>query len=304
MEAGREEGAMRYAVGVDLGGTNVRAGLVSEAGGLEGLETRPVEASTDGAGLVAQIVALAEPLLSRVSGPIVGVGMGVPAALAGPERHVLPGLSNLAGLVGYPFREKLAERLGVPCHLANDANLILLGEAAFGAARGAANVLCLTLGTGIGGGLLLDGKLREGPHGVAGEVGLTRLLLGPQSPLIQRLTGDSRRAVGEEPSTWVALEEVASAQAVGLLAGGMRAEDAFRLAEAGDASAQALLAAIYEALGIAIVNVHLLLDLERVILCGGMAQAGEPLRAGIRNAFMRHCPPEYRLGLEIRCGTL
>jgi glucokinase len=284
---------MRYAVGVDLGGTNVRAGLVREDGWCYGVEMRPVDAASDGDELVAQIAALVAPMRERGKGEVVGVGVGVPGALAGPARRVLPGLCNQEGLIGYPFQARLRERLGVPCYLGNDANLILLGEAAFGAARGVANVLCVTLGTGIGGGLLLDGRLREGPHGVAGEIGVARFFTGGASPAsILGLTAAS-----------LTLEEMASATAIARLHGAT-SEDAFRAAQSGDPAAQALWQEVYNLLGAAIANAHLLLDLECVVLSGGITKAGEPLRAGVEAAFRRYCPPEYHLGLTVVCGAL
>jgi glucokinase len=284
---------MRYAVGVDLGGTNVRAGLVSEEGACDGVVMRPVDAGSDGDELVAQIAALVAPMLARGQDGVVGIGVGVPGALAGPERRVLPGLCNQEGLVGYPFQARLAERLGVPCYLGNDANLMLLGESAFGAARGVANVLCVTLGTGIGGGLLLDGRLREGPHGVAGEIGVARFFTGGASPeSILGLTATS-----------LILEEMTSATAVARLYG-ETSEKAFHAAQSGDAGAQALWQEVYNLLGAAVANAHLLLDLERVVLCGGITKAGEPLRAGVEAAFQRYCPPEYQLGLTVVCGAL
>src|SRR5262249_4361586 len=137
------EGAMRYAVGVDMGGTNIRAGLVSEAGEAGDVEIRPVDATADGDGLVAQVAALVQPLLRRRPAEVGGVGGGVPAPLCGADGRVVAGLSKLEALIGSPFRARRAARMGPPCTLDNDANLILLGEAAYGAARGVANALCL-----------------------------------------------------------------------------------------------------------------------------------------------------------------
>jgi glucokinase len=284
---------MRYAVGVDLGGTNVRAGLVSEAGACDDVAMRPVDPASGGDELVAQIGTLVAPMLERGKGDVVGVGVGVPGALAGPERRVLPGLCNQEGLIGYPFQARLRERLGLPCYLGNDANLILLGEAAFGAARGVANVLCVTLGTGIGGGLLLDGRLREGPHGVAGEIGVARFFTGGATPA--NLLGLTTASL--------TLEEMTSATAIARLYG-ETSEKAFHAAQAGNSAAQALWQEVYNLLGAAIANAHLLLDLERVVLCGGITKAGEPLRAGVESAFRRYCPPEYHLGLTVVCGEL
>jgi glucokinase len=269
-----------HALGIDLGGSNLRIGIVDIQGKVHELHVEPIDPGLGGDDLVRLIVARARGLDSDAA--VGGIGIALSACVL--EGGVLePGMTTLAGLGGFPFVDRLSRELGRPCRIDNDANLALLAEVHFGAAKGARDVLLLTLGTGIGGGLLLDGRLRRGAHSSGSEIG-QGMISGP--------TGEYR-----------SLEELASPGAMMRRLGEPRGM-LFDRASSGDDQAQALIAEMYELLGLSIANAHILLDLELVLLAGGLARSGTVLRDGVKEAFARICPAQLQFGLQIELADL
>src|SRR5687768_13475838 len=162
----------RMTVGVDLGGTFLKAGLVAPSGRIVGTIVRMPVNRTAGGPEFARVIASAAAGVRR-GARIRGIGIAVPASVTAPEGRVARGTSNLRGLEGFPLRRTVARLTGQPVAVGNDANLAALGEARAGAARGTRNSLLLTLGTGIGSGLILDGKLWEGSRGYGAEFGIS-----------------------------------------------------------------------------------------------------------------------------------
>ncbi len=276
---------MAWAVGIDLGGTNVRAARVAEDGAVQGFLMRAVDRGQDGEGHVRSLARLVEEVAAGEK--LAGVGVAVPATVRSPGGEILPGTSNLKGLEGFPLARRMEEATGYPCAIGNDADLVMWGEARFGAAKSARNAIALTLGTGIGSGLMLGGRLWEGSHGFGAEIGLT---------LVPRLTD-------REPRRWVALEELVSAEALRRWAGGS-AEEIFSRAGTDDPAASKAADTVCEYLAVAITNAHLLLNLDLALLCGGMAKAGERLLEGVKRKFSSLCLPAYQHGLTIGLGQL
>ncbi|MEG2221895.1 MAG: ROK family protein [Oscillospiraceae bacterium] len=155
-------------VGIDVGGTNLKAGLVTESGELLATRSQPVGAVTDGGDLAHRLVELTKELLAERGGELPqGVGMGVP----GVARDGVIGYTCNLPLTDIPMERLFRRELDVPVFLSNDANCAALGEHRRGAGRGCDDFIVLTLGTGIGGGLILNGKIYEGFNGMGGEVG-------------------------------------------------------------------------------------------------------------------------------------
>jgi glucokinase len=271
----------RTALGIDLGGTNLRVGVVNTHGELLSFLSKPLSHNPSGRQIVSEILELAKQLPETVDTFAVGL------ALAGavlPDGIIRKELTNLAGLDHFPLLAELEQALGKPCYLENDATLALLGEYRFGVARGQRDVLLLTLGTGIGGALLLSGVLRRGPHHLGWEVGM----LPFPSPTMASLTP---------------FEQLASPKSIMRRLGD---PDGFLYAKAaaGDPAAQEAIQEMYRYLGWLVTSVHLTIDLEQVILSGGLASIGEPLRSGVQQAFRRICPLELQFDLQIVIGAL
>jgi len=160
-------------IGIDVGGTNIKMGLINQDGRIifkTNLDTKVYNSKEK------LIKAVAETLLASLqenkikTKDVAGIGIGLPG-LIDPPAGVVKFLPNIPGWKNVPLKKLLEKHTGIPVFLENDVNMISLGEWKFGAGRGLKDIVCITLGTGVGGGLILDGRLYRGAGGVAGEVG-------------------------------------------------------------------------------------------------------------------------------------
>ncbi len=163
-----------FTIGVDVGGTNVKLGLVDSKGGIRaraGLKTKGYIRRKDQ--LIDGIVGSVEQILHKNKinkKHISGVGLGVPG-LVNFQKGTVASLTNIPGWRNVPLRDILQKKLGVPVLVDNDVNVICLGEWRYGAGKGYKNMICITLGTGVGGGLILNNALYRGEGFAAGEIG-------------------------------------------------------------------------------------------------------------------------------------
>jgi glucokinase len=282
-------------LGIDIGGTKVAlgiAGLPGSGGELLARSQHPAATHLGPSAMLERIVTEAKLLLANAGGRATAIGI----SCGGPldrERGVVLGPPNLPGWTSVPIVERLSAALGAPATLDNDANLAALGEQRFGAGRGYTDLLYLTISTGIGGGILQDGRLVHGLGGSAGELG--HQTLDPQGPLcgcgnrgcLEALASGS--AIAREAQTAASSRPQ---EATGLLAragGDPRRLSAGIVAEAagaGDALALELWNRAMGYLGIGIANAITILAPQAVILGGGMSSAGallfEPIKAIVR----------------------
>jgi glucokinase len=274
---------MTVAVGVDLGGTNVRAALVDVgAGRILGAEgKRPVADKRPEA-----VAALVEELVRSVDagGERAGVGVGFAGMLRG-WTGVVVNAPNF-GWREVDFRSLLRARVGERTELYNDLNAIAFGEASYGGARGVPDVLCIYIGTGVGAGLVTDGRLYIGATHLAGELGHVKVVL--PSPAA-RLCGCGQRGCLEAYVSGVNLqarvrEELGTGSARSLaveLAGGLERVHPGHLdeaARAGDPYADGLWREVSALVGVALANAVTVLNPSRLVLGGGVWQGAPELR--------------------------
>jgi glucokinase len=168
-----EQSRRRYLGVVDLGGTKILSMIVDEGGRILGEDRRPTEAAEGPEVGLERIAASLEAALAKAGlgrDDLRAAGVCSPGPID-PVRGVLPEASNLPGWINVPIRQYLADRLGVPVILEHDATAAAYGEFVYGAGRGFRNIIYITVSTGIGAGLVLDGRLYRGASGAAGEVG-------------------------------------------------------------------------------------------------------------------------------------
>ena len=272
-------------IGLDLGGTKC-LGVVVDGGGTIVDELR-VPTPRGSEAIVAVLEDVASQLMARRP-PVSGVGVGVPGLVdAGGELRFAP---NLPGVVDLPLATPLTERLGVPVVVENDASCAGWGEREAGAGRGRDHVLLVTLGTGIGGGIILGGRLFRGHHGFAGEIG--HMVVDPHGPpCVCGQRGCWERFASGSGLGRLAREASVAGRAdrIVALAGGdpedVRGEHVTAAAGEGDAEALAVMADFgwWVALGLA--NLANAFDPELFVLGGGLVEAGEVLLAPVRKAF-------------------
>lgn len=282
-----------YMLGIDLGGTDTKYGLVDSTGRLVAKAKFPTCAQEGFDGVIARVAAHAREFIA--GRPVRAVGMGVPGPM-NSEEGIVYEAPNLPGWENAPVRARLEELLGLPVVLHNDANAAAWGEFWAGAGRGCRHMVLFSLGTGVGGGLILGGQLYTGPDDTAGELGhMTIDFEGP-------VCNCGSRGCLEAYASATAIRRVvreALAQGVPTSIRIPRGEEetfgarlVYEAAVAGDGFARQVLYDVGKALGIAAASVINMLNPERIIYGGAMIGAGEfifgPLRDYARaRAFRR-----------------
>ena len=275
-------------LGIDIGGTKLGLALGDDTGAIRARQRRPAALTGRAVDDVAAIAADAKGLLARAPEPVAGVGVAVPGPMD-PERGLVLDPPNLAGWEEVPIREQLADALGLPVWIENDANAAALAEWRFGAGRGAQHVVYLTMSTGIGAGLVLGGRLHRGQAFGAGEVGHIPLLDdGPTCGC--GLRGCFEALCGGASWTRRLREVTPPESRAATLAGGpdaVRPEHVVEAARAGDAFARAELDRFNQHLARAIVTLGFILAPEVVVLgtiptAAGDALCLDPVRERVR----------------------
>ena len=272
------------AVGLDLGGTQVRGALVDRDGVVHARSVLATAAAAGPEVVVGQLDAVARAVCSGVApADLAGVGVAAPGPLDA-EMGVALSTPTLAGFVDLPLAAMLERRLSLPVRLENDGIAAALGEWTFGAGRGARHLVYVTVSTGIGGGVISDGRLLHGRRGMAGHVGhMTvvrdglRCACGNAGCWEAHASGTAftRRARDAVAATRDASSTLASTGRE------VDARDVFAAAAAGDRLAGELVAEQADLIGVGLVNLLHLYSPERIVVGGGMANAFDALLPGI-----------------------
>lgn len=271
-----------YLLGLDLGGSSVKAVAVTPDG--RTLARWNESFAADQPGAFATTVRAVADRAGEAHGPPRRIGLSAPGLAARDRRSIAYMPGRLDGLVGLDWGRQLGRPDPVP--VLNDAHAALAGEAWLGAARGLANAILITLGTGVGGAAIVDGRLLRGRSGKAGHLG--HVSLDPDGqPGITRIPGSLEDAIGNHNIAQRSHGRFATTH------------DLIRAHEAGDATATALWLKSVRALAAAIASFTNVLDPEAVIVGGGIARCGEtlfrPLREFVDRFEWKVCGQEVRL---------
>jgi glucokinase len=261
-------------IGIDIGGTAIKAVRVAENGHILKTTTTPAGGNLDRAALLDLTRSIVSTLASGGAIGRVGVAVG---GVVRPDGVMPADATNLPSLAGVPLPALFANVLGQRCSVINDAHAAMHGEAWVGHARDARHAAVVTFGTCIGVGLLLDGAVRRGANGAAGELGAWPIAAKPNSGSLETMAAPShfesrfgRRlgsrgfAHGSDPETDAALD----------------------------------------AIGHALAGVHLLLDLEMIVLAGAITLEGDAFRSAVDAAFRRACPAGLQADVRVVVSTL
>ncbi|MCX5886909.1 MAG: ROK family protein [Proteobacteria bacterium] len=279
-----------FAIGIDLGGTNTRIALINRKGEILSFEEFPTHPDQQGESVLREVSLQINAILKKLKCPkenVGGIGLGC-AGILSPQKGILYFSPNLPALSNLPIGKLLVKEAGLKTLLENDANAAALGEHWLGAGKGINNIILVTLGTGIGSGIILNGQIWHGANGFAGEFGHTTLFpdgipckcgkkgcveVYCSAPAIVRFArkkleegnNSSLRDEGRPLTSRIIFEHAANGDKLSL--------DVFRQA------------GTY--LGIALSNVFNLLDLEIAILGGKVSEAGDFILKPVREKVKR-----------------
>jgi len=249
-----------FGIGLDLGGTNLRAAAVDRAGNLLDTVSGKTNYSAGREAIVGDMVDALSTLRARCGGNLVGIGVGVPGFIQ-MEAGVIRNSNNLASLENFPLRDELSKRLGAPVILENDANAAAVGEQWIGAGKDVKDLVLLTLGTGVGGGIISDGQLIRGTLGMAGELG--HITVVPNG----NPCGCGNRGCVEKHASATAITAMAKLLGLG---DAMSAKNVYDLAMAGNEKALTIFRSMGEALGIALAMLINTFNFPLYLIGGGV----------------------------------
>lgn len=276
---------------VDIGGTRTKIGMVADDASILKRATISTTERGDPEPLVDGIVRTLRPLLdeARARGDsLAGVGVSV-AGFLDRERASMIANANLPALCNYPLRARLEEQLGAPCTLEVDSNAATIGEFRHGAGAGSRRLLGVTVGTGLGGGVILDGSLLRYTGECAGDLG--HIIVAPNG---RQCTCGARGCL-EAMVCSAALSERARRRAV---------RDIVSAAQRGDKRARAAISDTARWLGIGLASLTPIFAPDRIVVGGGVSASGELLMRAVRKAFAAHVAPEFRDTVRIEPSLL
>lgn len=301
---------MAYVIGMDLGGTFIKAAALDPNGNVNARSRVPTEVKGGREKVVANMLTIVKDLEREMGGKTpTGLGVGVPGVLD-LEGGIVIKSPNFPDWNGFPLREKLLKTLPYPVVLENDANAAAVGEQWLGAGRGEASFLFITLGTGVGGGLIINGALWKGTKGKAGEFG--HLVVEPDGPLCGCGGHGCLEVYASAQGTVRMVRDAlrgGKASLIGELADkGEKVIDPELVAQAalqGDSLALEVYRKLGRYLGIAIVDVINLLDIKCFILGGGISHAFPyfigPLMQEVKERIFGISGEEIRV-IKAQCG--
>lgn len=301
-------------LGIDIGGTNIKVGIVSEDGAIRAFATE----AAPGAGTPTEAVDLIVRAFGRLTqdgrtAPVLACCAGC-AGLVDASKGIVKYSPNLPQWQNVGLAAMLEEALALPSRVENDANAAVYGEYLTGAARGATNAVLITLGTGVGGGIILDGRLFRGSGGGAGEIG--HMTIDSSGPLCSCGSRGCFEALVNAESIVTRALALLSCGDDSVLRGTsasreLTARDVGEAAAAGDAVATAAIEETGRVLGAGLANLILALNPDVIVVGGGVAGAGEVLlgparREMARRAFVREStlPRVVRAELGARAGVI
>src|SRR5256714_9876877 len=288
-------------VGIDLGGTQLRVAVADDRGRLKTVVRHPTEAARGRQHVINRIVAAVAEALKNdgtASGRVRALGIGLPGPVD-PAAGLVISPANLPGFRSVPLNRILTRATGIPSFLHHDAHLAALGEHRRGAARGASEMIYVTVSTGIGAGMLLRGELYAGAHGIGGEVG--HIVVQRNGPRCRCGNYGCVEAIASGTGIANAARTAAEEEVNSLLHGVAEptAADVVKAARAGDELARQILETAGVYLGIALGTLVNLFNPEVIVLGGSVIKAGQLLLRPMRRSMNESSWAASRKGLRI-----
>ncbi|MGG1400555.1 ROK family glucokinase [Bacillus salipaludis] len=302
----------KWIVGVDLGGTTTKLAFLTTSGDILQKWEIPTDNSDEGRNITGNIAkAISEKLasLGENKNRLIGIGMGAP----GPvdyENGVILNVVNLGWKENYPLKEQLEVTTALPAAIENDANCAALGEMWKGAGGGAKDLVCVTLGTGVGGGVIIGGNIVQGSNGAAGEIGHITAVSNGGAPCNCGKTGCLETVASATGIVRLATKEILKGDLKGELAekqaanGKITAKDVFDSARNGDQMAVKVLDEVTFHLGLVLANIGNTLNPQKIVIGGGVSKAGDFLLNSVKQQFNQFAFSSVKESTELALATL
>ncbi|MGI8316145.1 ROK family glucokinase [Halobacillus mangrovi] len=282
-----------YFIGADIGGTTVKLAIIKENG--EIIYKWEIHTNTDNQGksIPEDIHKSIEETLAAqeiTKEKIAGIGAGAPGFVDTNTGFIYEAVN--IGWKDFDFGNQLQELSGLPVWVDNDANLAALGENWLGAGHGSQELIAVTLGTGVGGGIISNGQILNGANGTAAEIGHVTVIREGGAPCNCGKTGcleTEASATGIVRKAKAIAEEYPESSLKSLVSSDtLTAKDVFEMASNGDEASQAVLNDVMDTLGMAIANLAIAINPEKIVIGGGVSQAGEQLLKPLQEAFKKY----------------
>lgn len=299
-----------YSLGIDIGGTKISTAVVNIKGEIITKTRIPTNAEKGVSEMVKRVVNAAEKTLQSSNlekNKICGVGIGVP----GPvdyEKGVLIFAPNLSGWRNVPFKKMIQQRINLPVYLENDANAAALGEKLFGSGRDVNNLVYITISTGIGAGVIINGKLYQGSTGTAGEVG--HMTIDINGPLCECGNRGCFEALASGNAVAREMREMLSSGKSSVITKWVeeikevKAEHVFKAAREGDVSAKKIVEKTCRYLAAGIGNVINLLNPELIIIGGGVSNAWDVIRGPVMKELKKRAFKPNLDAVKVICSKM
>ncbi|MFP5347837.1 MAG: ROK family transcriptional regulator [Actinomycetes bacterium] len=284
------------AVGIDVGRSHVRVAIADLSHHVLGERSASVERAAPARDVVRTAAGLVGELLQEAGAEtarVVAVGAGIPGPLDSRTGRVVEG-TILPAWVGLPAADVLSDGVGLPVHVDNDANLGVLAEHTWGAARGVENVAYIKVSTGVGAGLVINGRLYRGQSGTAGEIGHTTI--DENGPVCRCGNRGCLETMASVPVMCSLLEQSQGSRPT--------ADEVIARADAGDPGCRRVLEDVGRYVGVAVANVCNLLNPGMVVIGGQLAAAGDLLLEPMRGVVRRHAVPAASSAVTVVASSL
>lgn len=286
----------KWLVGVDLGGTTTKLAIMTVSGEIINKWEIVTDTKNQGKNIIKNMaISIEDKLkeLGKTKESIKGIGIGTPGPV-NLTTGVVYNAVNLGWKENYPLKALLEEEIGLPVKADNDANCAALGEMWKGSGAGAENLVCVTLGTGVGGGVIVDGKIVQGAKGAAGEIGHMTVRAEGGAPCncgksgcletIASATGIVRQVMEKLNNEKNLAGEIVNKYQ---LTGKITAKDVFDAGRNGDSLALSIIEHTAVHLGLALASIGNILNPEKIVLGGGVSKAGDILMQPVMNNFKK-----------------
>jgi len=300
----------KWLVGVDLGGTTIKMAFVNFDGEIQKKWEIRTDTSNQGENIVNDIAIAIDAKLDEVGknrDDLVGIGIGAPGPINHMNGSVFEGV-NL-GWKEYPLQEMLSKASQLPVYIENDANIAALGEMWKGTGASAKDLVCITLGTGVGGGVIVNGSIVQGASGAAGEIGHTQVVLHNGYDCNCGKTGCLETVASARGIVRLAMEEIGDNPNSALYhifeeTGSLSAKDVAYSATEGDQYALKVLDRVSQYLGLTLANIANVLNPEIIVIGGGVSKAGSILLDNVRIYFEKYVFERVRKSTKLAIATL